>query len=81
MVGIATFIVGTAIGFFAPNFIILIFSRIIMAIGSGMGQAVGGAIVTNLFPESERGKSLGLMSTTVGLGQTVGPVIGGVLVF
>ncbi|GIS30608.1 MAG: hypothetical protein Ct9H90mP2_09910 [Dehalococcoidia bacterium] len=38
-----------------------------MAIGSGMGQAVGGAIVTNLFPESERGKSLGLMSTT-GLG-------------
>ena len=81
MVGIATFIIGTAIGFFAPNFIILIFSRIIMGIGSGMGQAVGGAIVTNLFPESERGKSLGLMSTTVGLGQTVGPVIGGVLVF
>ena len=80
MLGIATFILGTAIGFFAPNFIILIFSRIIMAIGSGMGQAVGGAIVTNLFPESERGKSLGLMSTTVGLGQTVGPVIG-VLVF
>jgi len=81
MSGIGIFILGTLIGFFSPNFIILIFSRIIMAIGSGMGQAVGGAIVTNLFPENERGKSLGLMSTTVGLGQTVGPVIGGILVF
>mgnify|MGYP000753609972 FL=1 len=81
MFGLAFFILGTTIGFFSPNFFILIFSRIIMAIGSGMGQAVGGAIVTNLFPENERGKSLGLMSTTVGLGQTVGPVIGGVIVY
>jgi len=81
MFGIGFFIIGSVIGFYSPNFILLIFSRIIMAIGSGMGQAVGGAIVTNLFPENERGKSLGLMSTTVGLGQTVGPVIGGVIVY
>ena len=81
MFGLAFFILGTTIGFFSPNFFILIFSRVIMAIGSGMGQAVGGAIVTSLFPENERGKSLGLMSTTVGLGQTVGPVIGGVIVY
>ena len=52
-----------------------------MAIGSGMGQAVGGAIVSSLFPDSERGKSLGMMSTSVGLGQTVGPVVGGLLVY
>tara|TARA_B100001094_G_scaffold132195_1_gene128036 strand:- start:553 stop:1977 length:1425 start_codon:yes stop_codon:yes gene_type:complete len=81
MLGLIFFILGTTIGFFSPNFFILICSRVIMAIGSGMGQAVGGAIVTNLFPENERGKSLGLMSTTVGLGQTVGPVIGGIIVY
>jgi len=81
MFGIGTFILGTLIGFLAPNFTILIISRIIMAIGSGMGQAVGGAIVTTLFEENEKGKSLGLMSTTVGLGQTTGPVVGGLLVY
>tara|TARA_B110001454_G_scaffold19791_1_gene18552 strand:+ start:3742 stop:5172 length:1431 start_codon:yes stop_codon:yes gene_type:complete len=81
LLGIVFFISGTILGFFATSFIFLIFSRVIMAIGSGMGQAVGGAIVTALFPESERGKSLGMMSTSVGLGQTAGPVIGGVLVY
>ena len=79
--GILIFIIGTLIGVFANTFEILIFSRIIMAIGSGMGQAVGGAIVSSLFPDSERGKSLGMMSTSVGLGQTVGPVVGGLLVY
>ena len=79
--GILIFIIGTLLGVFANTFEILIFSRIIMAIGSGMGQAVGGAIVSSLFPDSERGKSLGMMSTSVGLGQTVGPVVGGLLVY
>ena len=79
--GILIFILGTIIGVFANSFEVLIFSRIIMAIGSGMGQSVGGAIVSSLFPESERGKSLGMMSTSVGLGQMFGPVLGGVLVY
>ena len=79
--GILIFILGTIIGVFANSFEVLIFSRIIMAIGSGMGQSVGGAIVSSLFPESERGKSLGMMSTSVGLGQMFGPVLGGILVY
>ena len=50
LLGIVFFISGTILGFFATSFIFLMFSRVIMAIGSGMGQAVGGAIVTALFP-------------------------------
>ena len=80
IVGIIIFMLGTLGGYFSTSFTLLLIFRVVMAIGSGMGQAVGGAIVASLFSENERGKSLGAMSTTVGLGATAGPVFGGILV-
>lgn len=51
-----------------------------MAIGSALVMANGMAIVTLVFPPSERGKGLGLITTMVGVGAVTGPILGGGLV-
>ncbi|MGI5922146.1 MAG: MFS transporter [Syntrophomonadaceae bacterium] len=58
----------------------LIFARIIQAFGASMMMATGIGIVSNTFPSTERGKALGLTGSMVGIGNMVGPSLGGVLV-
>jgi EmrB/QacA subfamily drug resistance transporter len=53
--------------------------RVFQGIGFGMIQALAPAIVTAVFPASERGKALGLTAVSISLGLTVGPTLGGVL--
>ena len=38
------------------------------------------AIITSSFPSEERGKAIGLLMTTVGVGMVAGPAVGGLLV-
>ncbi len=48
--------------------------------GAAMIQANGMAIVTTTFPASERGKAIGSLMTTVGLGAIAGPIVSGAVV-
>lgn len=50
-----------------------------MAVGNGMGQAVGTAIIISVFPTRERGKGLGSQTTAVAIGAASGPIIAGIL--
>jgi MFS family permease len=45
-----------------------------------MTQGIGMAIVVSVFPQGQRGKAIGLIMTTVGVGAIAGPAFGGLLV-
>lgn len=64
----------------APTVFWLIGFRVLQAIGAAMTQALGTAIVTEAFPDSERGKALGAAGTLVSIGVVLGPTLGGLLI-
>jgi EmrB/QacA subfamily drug resistance transporter len=77
LIGLGLFAGGAAFTALAPTFGILIFSRVVMAIGNAMGQSVGTAMVISVFPPEERGKAIGSQTTAVAVGGAVGPAMGG----
>ncbi len=58
----------------------LIGFRMLQAIGAAMTQALGTAIITEAFPDSERGRALGAAGTLVSIGIVLGPTLGGLLI-
>ena len=79
LIGQALFIAGAIFAAFSPTLGILIVARVIMAVGSAMGQAVGTAIIISVFPTRERGLAIGSQTTAVAIGGAAGPIIGGLL--
>lgn len=53
--------------------------RILQGIGGSMILGTGVALLTSVFPPGERGKALGINSSAVYLGLSLGPFIGGLL--
>jgi EmrB/QacA subfamily drug resistance transporter len=78
--GSLVLILGAALAGSSSNLPMLIGSRILQGCGAAMTQGIGMAIVTRAFPGSERGKAIGFMMTTVGVGAIAGPALGGLLV-
>ncbi|MBM3958718.1 MAG: MFS transporter [SAR202 cluster bacterium] len=78
--GLAVFGGGAILAAFSPSIAMLVLARIVMAVGSALVMANGMAIVTLVFPPTERGKGLGLITTMVGVGAVTGPILGGGLV-
>lgn len=62
----------------SDSFEMLLFSRILAGIG-GSNIAVAQAIISDITPQSERAKGMGLIGAAFGLGFVFGPFIGGVL--
>lgn len=58
----------------------LLVTRVIQGLGAGMVFATSTAILTSIYPPSERGKVLGINVAAVYLGTSVGPALGGLLV-
>ena len=78
--GSLVFILGAVLAGSSNSLGVLIASRILQGCGAAMTQGTGMAIVTGAFPASERGKAIGFMMTTVGVGAIFGPALGGLLV-
>ena len=64
----------------SPSMGILLLSRIFQGLGAAMTQGLGMALVISTFPGNQRGRAIGLIMTTVGLGAIAGPAFGGLLV-
>jgi EmrB/QacA subfamily drug resistance transporter len=79
-IGFCLFTVGLTFCALSQNIGQLIGARAIQAVGSAMVVSLGSAIVTAAFPDSERGKALGIIGAVVSAGLLSGPVLGGVLV-
>ena len=80
ILGSILLMVGAAGAGFAPNLAPLLLARILQGVGAAMTQGTGMAIMTSVFPSAERGRAIGLLMTTVGVGAVVGPAIGGTIV-
>ena len=80
VVGFACFTAATGLSAIAGSLPELLGGRTVQAIAASMVIANGAAIVTDSFPASQRGQALGIMIGTVGIGVSIGPVLGGVLI-
>jgi EmrB/QacA subfamily drug resistance transporter len=79
--GFALFTIGSALCFMSQNGEQLIAFRIIQAIGAAFIFSNSVAIITDVFPETERGRALGLNQISIMIGTVLGLVLGGFLTF
>jgi EmrB/QacA subfamily drug resistance transporter len=75
--GWVIFTIGMALAGFANSIEQLVAVRFFQAIGVALAIANGNAIVTDAFPDNERGRALGLTGAVVGAGLMSGPIFGG----
>lgn len=79
IIGMTLFAIGTLLSGLASSVHALIGMRIFQGIASSLRLATGSAILISVFPESERGKALGIMTACVYAGTSSGPAFGGLL--
>ncbi len=78
--GMTLFVIGSLLCGSSPSVGWLIGFRALQGLGATFMQALGGAMVTEIFPSSERGRALGIIGSTVSVGIAVGPPLGGMLI-
>lgn len=78
--GLVLFTIGSLLCGISNTLAMLVFSRIVQAIGAAGTMATNQGIITHVFPPNERGRALGISGTFVALGTMVGPPLGGFIV-
>ncbi len=80
VIGLIIFTLSSLLCGLAPNVGLLIAFRALQGTGSVMLTALGVAIITEVFPRSERGRALGIIGAIVSTGIATGPTLGGLLI-
>ena len=80
LLGTAIFVIASLGAGLSGTLWLLIIMRALQGIGAGMVQGCGMGMMLAAFPDSERGKALGMHLSVVGLGAIAGPAMGGFLV-
>ena len=80
LLGLAVFIVGSALSGTSQNLDELIAFRGVQGFGSGGFIPVGIAMVTVLFPPAQRARLTGILSGAAGISIAVGPLLGSYIV-
>ena len=78
--GIIFFTFGSLMCGFSDSLGLVIFSRVVQAIGAAGTMSTSHGIITQVFPNDERGRAIGISGAFVALGIMVGPPLGGVIV-
>ena len=79
LAGLALFTVGSGACAFSFSTQTLVAARLLQGIGASMLSANSVALITAAFPREIRGRALGMVGAVVGLGLTVGPPVGGLM--
>ncbi len=78
--GLVLFTISSVLCGLAPGVGWLIGFRALQGLGALFISALGAAIITEVFPDSERGRALGIIGAVVSLGVALGPTVGGLLI-
>jgi EmrB/QacA subfamily drug resistance transporter len=78
--GTLVFTLGSALCGLSHTLVMLTAARIIQAVGTSAMFSLSMAIVSGVFPSTERGKALGVVGTMVAIGTIAGSSLGGILV-
>src|SRR5215470_14877369 len=78
-IGVALFVLSSAVCALAPSVAVLLACRIFQGVSSAMIFSNGVAMLTAVAPPALRGRLLGVTVACVYTGLSLGPVIGGVL--
>jgi len=79
LIGILLYTVSSLLCAVAPGAGFLIGARVLQGISAALMFGMSIAILTSVFPASERGKALGINSAAVYIGLSLGPFVGGIL--
>ncbi len=77
--GLVVYLIGTVLCIFVPSVHSLIGMRVVQGLGSAMVFGTSVALLSSVYPPTERGRALGISIASVYLGLTLGPSIGGFL--
>lgn len=75
--GVITLSVASVLAAISPNIYWLIAARVLQGVGAAQTMGTGMAIITGVFPRESRGAALGMAATTLYIGLTSGPLLGG----
>jgi MFS family permease len=79
LIGIAAFVLFSAVVGFAPNPGVLVAGRVLQGLAGGLLNPQVSGLVQQLFPRWERGRAFGVIGTAVGVATATGPVFGGLI--
>lgn len=79
-IAMGLFTVGTLIGAFAGNFQVLLFARILQAMGGGITLPLIQVVVLSLFKPEERGGAMGIIGIIISFAPAIGPTLSGWIV-
>ncbi len=71
------FLLGSACGFLASNFWLLLLGRLIQAIAAGAMIPLIQNVVLVLYPQEKRGFIMGIIGLVIAFGPALGPTVGG----
>ena len=78
--GFFFFVVLAVVGGLSQSLGVLIAAKIVQGLASAGVQANSMALITEVFPDNQRGKAMGMYMAIIGSGAILGPTVGGVLV-
>jgi len=78
--GVLVFTFSSVISGLSISLYQLIFARLVQGLGASMMSGNSMAFLTSVFPSSERGKAIGIVTGATYAGLSLGPVIGGFLI-
>lgn len=77
--GFVIFLSGSLMCGISGEFASLLLWRIVQAVGAAMLQANSVSIITAITPSVDRGKAIGIQASAQGIGLTLGPALGGMI--
>jgi EmrB/QacA subfamily drug resistance transporter len=80
LIGVAGFVVTSAMSGLSPGGGLLIGARVLQGLSGGLINPQVSGLVQQMFTGKERGRAFGMIGSVVGVGTAVGPLVGGALI-
>lgn len=78
-VALGFYLAGSAVGFLAPTFEVLLVARVLQAIATGITLPLVQTVAMTRFPRERTGTAMGIGGIALGFAPNIGPLIGGAL--